>query len=215
MPPGGISQLLSCKRAERTYSPTPSTGAASSKVLSTKSTHRTMSSWACGYAAYILANDSQPRFILWGNNDRWDACRSVGVGLGCTWSTWTFPLVRRRPPIDEHPVCRTCHICAGTRPHLRRDSPTSAPGLAHISAGRRQTSRVACRVWEGEEGRVSPMGWRSPGADVASPGAEAAAGSLRTSTPEFRLTWPTLLWLSSISRMLGWSVRDSASIEQA
>ncbi len=24
--------------------------------------------------------------------------------------------------------------CAGTRPHLRRDSPTSAPGLAHICA---------------------------------------------------------------------------------
>ena len=26
------------------------------------------------------------------------------------------------------------HICAGTRPHLCRDSPTSAPGLAHICA---------------------------------------------------------------------------------
>ena len=32
---------------------------------------------------------------------------------------------------------RRCHICAGTRPHLRRDSPTSAPGLAHICAGTR------------------------------------------------------------------------------
>jgi hypothetical protein len=27
------------------------------------------------------------------------------------------------------------HICAGTRPHLRRDSSTSAPGLAHSCAG--------------------------------------------------------------------------------
>ena len=27
------------------------------------------------------------------------------------------------------------HICAGTGPHLRRDLPTSAPGLAHICSG--------------------------------------------------------------------------------
>jgi hypothetical protein len=37
--------------------------------------------------------------------------------------------------------CDSPHICAGTRPHLCRDSPTSAPGLAHICAGTHQHLR--------------------------------------------------------------------------
>ncbi len=40
----------------------------------------------------------------------------------------------------------TAHICAGTRSHLRRDSPTSAPGLARISAETRPHLRRDSRA---------------------------------------------------------------------
>jgi hypothetical protein len=42
--------------------------------------------------------------------------------------------LRRDSPASAPGFAR---ICAGTRPHLRRDSPASAPGFAHVCAGTR------------------------------------------------------------------------------
>jgi hypothetical protein len=48
------------------------------------------------------------------------------------------------------------HICAGTRPHLRRDSPTSAPGLLY--ACRRRLARQSCGPVR--QSRPAPMKMR-------------------------------------------------------
>ncbi len=53
------------------------------------------------------------------------------------------PLLR---PARAHICTRTrplrrSHVCAGMRPHLRRDAPTSAPGRAHVCAGMRPRLR--------------------------------------------------------------------------
>jgi hypothetical protein len=47
---------------------------------------------------------------------------------------------------DDAAAPGLAHICAGTRPHLRWDSPTSAPGLAHICAETRPHLRRDSRT---------------------------------------------------------------------
>ena len=53
---------------------------------------------------------------------------------------------------------KPCSVCAGTRAHLRRDSPTSAPGLAHICAGTRAHLRRDSPTGEKVDAWAAPVG---------------------------------------------------------
>ena len=61
------------------------------------------------------------------------------------------------PSISAHPV----HIRAGTRPHPRRDPPTSAPGLAHRCAARHaRAAGAACQAVHRARGQAFRLGLR-------------------------------------------------------
>ena len=77
---------------------------------------------------------------------------------------WTRPVGAHRTRQHVNCSCQVrksarglSHICAGTRPHLRRDCPTSAPGLAHICDGFGYTQRVRSHThaWAHRHTRMS------------------------------------------------------------
>ncbi len=58
----------------------------------------------------------------------------------------TRPRLRRDSPMSAP---GPAHICAGTRPHLHRDRPTSAPGCAAAGVGRVDDGRARPRARHG------------------------------------------------------------------
>ena len=80
------------------------------------------------------------------------------------------------------PVGPQAHICAGTRPQLRRDSPTSAPGLAHICAGTAACSHGAVALAARRRGAIPRLCRHTAGTFCAVGGSWAATccGGWRT-----------------------------------